>query len=622
MHMVCVRIFLIFLINIIFNAYAYCHSDQAKELIRQAIDDKLYNDIHWLKLLHYEKGRSKIKTKNFFLSKAGHTDPKSELIATIDALLEKPISNINKHSRCRYIARHDWLKKRLVWPGSEIPERKCTDYKKWEHNGNIESISLFFATGYLENPASFFGHILIRFNDNSKLSTNDLLATSLDYGAITPEGEHPVVYILKGLFGGYEAGFSDSNYYRHNYNYGENQLRDLWEYELNLSPEQIRLLVSHSWELMPQKFTYYFTIENCASAIADLLSLVYPELDVYSKSYIWNLPLNIFNDLHNKNKESMIFRSAKYHPSRQTRFHFNYKNLSNEEKIAFDERVKYNNSNSYSRINTQSKTRVLVTLLDYYQMLLSKEYNSEDTERKKVQILLERMKLPKGKSQIHDGNYANKKPAHKGAKPSMFRIQFSHGENHDSTIFRYRPVQFDVLSLEHSRPKHSDLAVMDTSLELRNNQLKLKNLDILNIRSINPSSTNLPGDRPVSWQLKLNYGEKNFRCSDCNLFRLSGGIGKAWSLNNVIFYTFFTGQFQSEYKNYANFSLLPSIGITHSYGKRWKLMYEYKNELNEWDNEEILNIQARYQINRNLDIRLEYKKLQDYELKSGVSFYW
>lgn len=42
-----------------------------------------------------------------------------------------------------------------------------------------------------------------------------------------PDDENPVFYVFKGVFGGYEGGFSNTEYYHHNHNYGETELRDL-----------------------------------------------------------------------------------------------------------------------------------------------------------------------------------------------------------------------------------------------------------------------------------------------------------------------------------------------------------------------------------------------------------
>lgn len=43
-------------------------------------------------------------------------------------------------------------------------------------------------------------------------------------------------------------------YYRKVKEYGDFESRDLWEYELNLTPEETRFLVSHIWEMQHVSF--------------------------------------------------------------------------------------------------------------------------------------------------------------------------------------------------------------------------------------------------------------------------------------------------------------------------------------------------------------------------------
>ena len=135
---------------------------------------------------------------------------------------------------------------------------RCPAYRAYAVNGEIESVSLVYATGYLSNPASFYGHILLKFNTRGGVLANELLDQSVNYGAAVPRGENPVVYILKGLFGGYDATFSNQQFFRFNHAYAENELRDLWEYVLRLHPDEIDQLVAHSWELLGRNFDYYF----------------------------------------------------------------------------------------------------------------------------------------------------------------------------------------------------------------------------------------------------------------------------------------------------------------------------------------------------------------------------
>src|SRR3989344_2742899 len=157
-------------------------------LASSGLNDQLniHSEKYWHELIHYEKSlwsssgyESSIQNPEFFLSENGKYDPKAELIAT--------------------------LKK------NEEDLSKCFGYQKWAIESKVNSISLVFATGYLGNPASYFGHPLLKLNKG--LVNGKLLDITLNFGAITPAEENPVVYVLKGLFGGYQASFSQLQFF-------------------------------------------------------------------------------------------------------------------------------------------------------------------------------------------------------------------------------------------------------------------------------------------------------------------------------------------------------------------------------------------------------------------------
>jgi len=70
--------------------------------------------------------------------------------------------------------------------------------------GNVSSVSLVYATGYLGNPASYYGHVLLKINSDGDTQTA-LEDQAINFGAIIPDNEGMVSYILKGLMGGYES---------------------------------------------------------------------------------------------------------------------------------------------------------------------------------------------------------------------------------------------------------------------------------------------------------------------------------------------------------------------------------------------------------------------------------
>jgi len=242
-----------------------CSNISAFDLKNTNLTKTLSLHTTWLNLLHYEQNDdtqsgylSAIHSKSLFLDKQGSDDPHRELLATIEALSSPFSGEIDQAPYCRFPARLLWLRKKL---GNDFAQQQdlnnCPKFSQWSYQDSVESISIIFASGYLGNPASFYGHTLLKFNSSKKLKRTSLQDASLNYGAIETKNDGAISYILKGLFGGYEASFSHIQYYFHDHNYGEAELRDMWEYELNLKPSDVKFLVAHSWEVLGQKYTYY-----------------------------------------------------------------------------------------------------------------------------------------------------------------------------------------------------------------------------------------------------------------------------------------------------------------------------------------------------------------------------
>ena len=172
-------------------------------------------DPTWLKLLHYneplfglERASSDITSANFFFSERGRFDPEAELRATIDAVSAPLEGDPNLHAQCRFPARLLWLKTTGLIDGG-APQINCPDFKAWLGDEPVTGASLIFVSGHLENPSSFYGHVMLRLNTGKtdRLDHDQLLAKAMNHGAVYPNNENGVAYIFNGLTGGYQATF-------------------------------------------------------------------------------------------------------------------------------------------------------------------------------------------------------------------------------------------------------------------------------------------------------------------------------------------------------------------------------------------------------------------------------
>lgn len=249
----------------------------------------------WRALLHYRPRafggwRSEADGGGFFLAgPAGRTDPAVELDATITALLAPapppppvragaPAEADPDHAQCRFPARWHWLKQALALQGPEATDVVCPVFDQWHRTIAAQAVTLVYATAYLNSPASMYGHTFFRVS-RATGEGNPLLDYVINFAADV-DTNNGIIYAVKGVTGGFRGLYYVMPYYVKVQEYSNMESRDLWEYELALSPPQVDLLVRHVWETRTTHFDYYFFSRNCSYQLLALLEVADPSLDL------------------------------------------------------------------------------------------------------------------------------------------------------------------------------------------------------------------------------------------------------------------------------------------------------------------------------------------------------
>ena len=68
--------------------------------------------------------------------------------------------------------------------------------------------------------------------------------------------------------------------------------RDIWEYNLNLTPEELDMFVAHLWEVGQTQTRYYFFTENCSYMLMEVLDAVRPSLKLADDFPVQAIPLD------------------------------------------------------------------------------------------------------------------------------------------------------------------------------------------------------------------------------------------------------------------------------------------------------------------------------------------
>lgn len=220
-------------------------SEYLVELVAKSKELRLAERPEWRKLLHYVPNlilpgvHGLVDRPQFYNAPDGKNNPQAELEATLASFYSDiEESNKQQNPQCMFIARYAWLKQQLAFDPTRLPQRECKRYQKWHSTLDPSGLTLIFASAYLNNPSSMYGHPLVRVDAKDQDEHTRLLAYAITFAANTDE-TNGLAFAVNGLFGGYPGMFSILPYYIKVREYSDFENRDLWEYQLNFSPKKL-----------------------------------------------------------------------------------------------------------------------------------------------------------------------------------------------------------------------------------------------------------------------------------------------------------------------------------------------------------------------------------------------
>ena len=302
------------------------HADTIKnaylnELIEASVSADLAAEPAWRALVHYRPDwfgngyHSLIDSPTFFLATDGKTDPRAELDATLRAFFEvQSVDDPDNHPQCRYIARYRWLKDRLGFDETRLREHACPRFETWAETIGASSATLIFPAAYMNNPASMFGHTLLRLDRADQTEDTRLLSYAVNYGAETGT-DNGFLFAALGLTGGYPGTYAVEPYYELVKRYSDIENRDMYEFQLDFSEEEVARMVAHLWEMRGHYSDYYFFDENCSYQLLFLFDVARPSLDLAGDFALHVIPVDSVRSVLEREG---LFKSATFRPSGQT----------------------------------------------------------------------------------------------------------------------------------------------------------------------------------------------------------------------------------------------------------------------------------------------------------------
>lgn len=466
-----------FLQSVLILSLCFSATAQAESL------EVLASSPEWLALGHYHKTtfgyKSYVYSGDFFLSNAGRHDNVGELRETIKRFESKDIQAI-----CRFPARFNYLSKHF--PDLKNISVDCAEFSEWFFNINPQSLTLIFPASFINNPASAFGHTLLRINQPGQDENSALIAYSANFSAQTA-GENAIAYALKGVFGGFPGRFAVAPYYKLVKKYSDLESRDIYEYDLNFNQAETHQLVRHLWELRNTDFTYYYFDENCSYHLLGLFDVMRPELKLREEFNAWAIPGDTLKAILNRE----IVTKKIFRPSLISKF---------------NARVAATTKNSVelaAKVIDREITPEEVS--DAPALELSYDYLEYLAFRKGVEDRAYSLRLLKQRSQSKE---AALNPLPEASFPeeahASQRIKLQSGIS-DSEVFTQLTYRGSYHYLDDPLPGFpagSGIELVEGVLRFYDEAAYLQKLKIINIASLTPQNKFL---QPLSWKLSTGF---------------------------------------------------------------------------------------------------------------------
>ena len=585
-------------------ASAPLHAAQQPDATRL---QQLAADRYWIAIGHYESGklggwRSYVDDQRFFLAADGAHHPDRELRATLDALYA-PASLGDKHAQCVFPARTRWLREQLQL--TDLPQPDCQEYEKWYQDVSPDSAVLVFPAAYLNSPSSMFGHTLLRIDQAAaKRDETSLLSYAINFGAYVEGSDNSILYAWKGLMGGYPGLFAMVPYQEKLSEYRSLENRDLWEYQLNLTPEETGRMVEHVWELKQIQFDYFFFDENCSYRLLELLQVARPGLDLTSQFPLTAIPTDTVKAV----KQAGLVESTRYRPSRERELLARAEPLDGTEQqqvLALSADTAKLQDPGFTALPRDRQALVQDAAFRLERYRATGQERDPERARRSFELLRAINRNPPPALDIERPGLPED-----GHQSRTWQLGVGTREDRAFAEYGLRMAYHDLNDNAYGFPLGAQIEILQLKLrQYEGNDWQVQRLDLATIRSLTPRNELL---QPWSWQVAGGLERVQGKHDDEVLVsHVNGGAGGTWELADGLL-GFALGTVRVEHHNdFAQF-IAPAAGFNT--GVLWRnglgnLSLEAKGDY--FTNGEVrrsLSLNQQWEVSRDLGIRLSAKR--------------
>jgi hypothetical protein len=512
---------------------ARASSGQAQTNLQGAVAAQAEREPAWLALLYYRPQRdgsmrSESDRPAFFLAPTGRYSPRDELSAGLKAMQTPPGQ---RDYACRFPARYEWLRSRFDLSDIASATEQCPQLAQWYARFPGQRISINFASSYLENPSSTFGHTFLKIFLHSN---DELLSPTINYAARSDPDIGELEFVKKGLFGGFPGAVDELPFYRRLRTYSENEGRDIHEYELALSPAEIRQLLLHTWEIRDGVFDYYFLHENCAYRTLALLDVVRPDAGLLLDFPVVTVPVDTIRAL----REHGLIRNVTVWPAFPKRVRYHEQQVSPDEARLAQQLARGEIQPVHlDPLAPARRAAVLQLAFEYASVLIDRDAGERTTRKNILGAITEsRLALDDPAPLAGLSGFVTPEDGHDGGLFAAGMVRHA-GEN--GLSLAYAAFQHKLTDPLSGYEPHAEITLLNPEIWLIREagngrgarggaqRARLHGIDWLVAQSTIPSSALFS---PRSWRLQLSTRSEPFEDGDHLVSDVAYHSGKAWAL--------------------------------------------------------------------------------------------
>lgn len=598
------------------QTYAY----EVKLLQQKAIEQQLWTQPLWTALLHYNQGgtwrdrsKSYIDSSSFFFSEQGHHDPKQEMLSAIKVLFADNAKPCSTLSRYHFLFEHLVSSNKKKW---QLATQSCDEFNQLLTKLKPQRLDLIFPSSYLNAPSSMFGHTLFRIVSEEGIQRqNDLFSLAISFGANVPNSVHPLKYMSNGLFGGFSGFYIYMPYFAKIQEYNHEESRDLWEYHLNFTPEEITRLLEHLWELNQIQFDYYYLDENCSYRLLELLAVLRPSVDWATDLRFAEIPINTIR----KVKEQGLISKVAYRPSVLSKIRQQLTLLS-EGDITRVEALQ-SQLISLEALSIDQQAKILSAAYAVYRFNHRKDWSNTAISHHGLDLLKARAKLSSATSSnnLHTPIPIKPDEAHDVKRTA---VGWSVHDDQHTLDLQWRYAYHDLLDNNIGVSKGFGLEVFNLNLALNEDKVWLKQFELLSVQSISPRNALI---KPISWEMSAGYLDSNQE-RDARHFYAQGGIGVAYNIQSLQWYVIPKVQLRQPLSESLHYGIGVKTGLLYQ-GEKFSANAEFEHHY--WKEktlfeDNVFRLEAQYHVNKNNSVRLAWQSTIDIlpQSKNILSLHW